>query len=171
MRLQRAIAFGFAFALLPALSGCSSAPPADTDDMSLREIQQLETDVRGSLVDCLLGKGWDVTADEQGYGVDNLPSAQVEQYQADNEECMRETGADQIEPPTLTDERLAEFYSHEEETADCLRARGHEIPQLPSLQTFADGYRQGNPWSAYAFIETSVSEDEWNVLIQACPQL
>lgn len=153
------------------LSGCAVSVAPDTDELSLEELQDLEDTVRAAMVDCLTAKGWDVESDDQGFGVSGIPVEQVEVYEADTATCRTETGADAIKPPALTDERLREFYRHESSTGECLRREGYAIPAMPSEQAFMDGYRTGEPWSAYAFIPENIQQSKWEALLASCPQL
>jgi hypothetical protein len=150
-----------------AVSGCSGGDPAPVPPTSTGAADGGTQ----ALVDCMRERGWDATFDESDGSmlVTDVPDAQSEQYARDNLECQAQAGID-ADPAALTDDQLHELYQHEVATAECLRGEGVDVPEPSSEQAFHDAYASGSAFSAYAAVG-NVSEDEWNRLNAACPQL
>jgi len=68
-------------------------------------------------------------------------------------------------PPSNREEWRA-VYRRKLDTAACLEAEGHDVPEAPSLEAFIDS---GGEWDPYLAVE-DVPYDEWNRLLATCPQ-
>jgi len=152
------------------LVGCSGQPQMTEETPSATADEYAHA---RAVAQCLQESGWGVDFDESdgSYGVkDGIPEAQAGQYEADRVAC--EEKFPQEQGPALEDwtaEQWSELYAREQQTAECLRNEGYDVPEIPSEQTYIDRYKNGDPWLAYAFLPV-VGESEWKRLNDACPQ-
>ncbi|PKI92879.1 hypothetical protein CW368_00795 [Actinomycetales bacterium SN12] len=157
-------------AVAALLTGC--APSAVTPEPTGAPVQEQDSardefEASYALADCLNEKGWEVTVSEKDGAVRfEGATAQMDQYQADQEECMPD------DAPTLadlTDAQWAELYVMETQTAQCLRDDGVAVPEVPSEQVFVEKYQGSEPWTSYSFVG-EVAQDRWEELNDICPQ-
>lgn len=156
---------GFASLMVLAV-GCSSggaepssAPTADSQPTAM--------------VDCLAGKGWEVTANPDGSYTAGVPTEQVNEFQAAETECIVELGLD--EPWSLTEAEAAAYFDALVAAAECLRDElGYDIPEPPSRQAAIEEIMTPPidlGWDPYAGpILGATSGDEYEVIFATCPQ-
>lgn len=157
-----------AFASLAAFTGCTPSPQPDASVSPMVD-DEIRDKFAASyeLADCLNQKGWDVTVDERDGGVQFEGStAQMDQYQLDQEECTPESTATLDD---LTEAQWHELYTLELDTAQCLRDEGVTVPEAPTEQVFIERYPSAEPWTSYSFVG-DVPEDRWYELNEVCPQ-
>ena len=153
---------------LALLTGCGSNPVVEQDTPALKTDTDSHAPAR-AFAACINEKGWDVKVDESDGSLpfEGTP-AQMDQYQQDVAECT-ERQAPTIKQNDFSAEQWAGFYEEEVSRAECLRAEGINIPDVPSLQAFIDGALGSAPWTAYSFV-TGQSEENWKRLNAICPQ-
>ena len=150
-----------------ALGGCTTAAPTAPPTTSLGDHN---TEAVEQLVACLHDAGWEVDYDESSASFEvNIPEEQYDAYSAARDEC-NESVAGLYDTTPLTEEQLSEIYEYEKWTAECLRAEGIDVLEIPSEETFIERYTTGDPWLAYGYVG-QVNEDRWNELLSICPQL
>lgn len=73
-------------------------------------------------------------------------------------------------PPVEYMEGLYDYYAGD--LATCLEARGHEITDLPSRETFVETFLSTSQWSPYRslFATRAVAPDDVEDLLEACPE-
>jgi len=113
---------------------------------------------------CLKEAGFDATAYDDGSVGISLPEEQMPAYDAATAACTERLGYDQ--PAKLTEGQMADLYQKTLDLVDCLENQGFRIIDVPTEQTFIDG----TPFVPYEQVPMSVVGDEWNNLIEACPQ-
>lgn len=163
-----------AFVLMAAAS-CSSesdggGSTAPVSSASAARFADAETYVR-ALADCVEKSGAKVVIEgpafnfELGTGMDQAALGKVVGA------CESELGpmpAIKKDPATAN-----EVYDLYVKSAECLRARGKNIPDAPSREAFVDEYTSGKPpsWDPYIFITVGVdvTEVELAELQRECP--
>jgi hypothetical protein len=142
------------------ISGCSG----DAIERSSAYLQE-GTPEEQQLLRCMQQKGWDVSMGRGGGVTAELPSEQIDQYDAAQAECGFDVadGGDVV----LTDEMLNDGYALQVDTFDCLREEGYDVlSDPPTLQAYID--RRGS-WTPYGELP-AMPEDEWIQIQEVCPQ-
>ena len=117
-----------------------------------------------TMKDCLAEAGYDVTVyDDGSFGI-RLPEAQMAGYDAASHKCSEDHGYGQ--PPEMTDEQLRHLYAATVDLVSCLETHGYPITDVPSEQAFLDG----TPFVPYEQVPLDVVGEEWDKLVQDCPQ-
>lgn len=111
-------------------------------------------DLASARARCLEGKGWAVTVTNEGAITADLTPGTEQEYDADDDACLRGLGAD---PDAPTPEHLVkEAYRQSTSGANCLRHAGWHISPAPSFETFRDSYETHvwYPWSEVPIADT-----------------
>jgi hypothetical protein len=154
-----------------ALCGCSS-PQVQTDDTPApnQSVEGNQRDYDNSVViaACLEERGWDVEVTPTGgWGIEvELPPEQSDAYRADYDECLVETGLDDIE---MTPELASDVYDNNLRVLECLEGQGYSVEDPPLKDTFVTKLLEnpdGDYWNPYSL----VPEDEMATAAFACPQ-
>jgi hypothetical protein len=149
-------------AVLAIMSGCTQAPSVDPAPENTSTDYEA-TDRR--VMQCLADLGWEIVDVETGES--RVPEEQLSQFNLDSEMCLEQV-AGPIDTTPLTDEELVRLYEVEGESVECLATLGYAI-DLPSLQTFMDGYHNGAPFTAYADLLGQLNASEYSKATDACP--
>lgn len=130
-------------ALLSLPTGCAGSgenPPPPEESQVSEEAARDQARAQ-----CLREKGFDVELLEGGGVGMGLPREQVDAFQAANDECDEALG---FQTRPLGEDELRELYASYMNSAQCLREKGYEIGQAPSLQEFIDGFAT-SPWTPW----------------------
>ena len=144
------------------MAGCAaeSEPPADRWE---------GVPFVDAMIGCLQDRGWDAQANgEDSYRVD-VPPQQSDRYDQDRSECMDETGYASA-PPPLSRADLEVWYQELLVTAECVRGRGYQIQEAPSMQTFLDQVESREVDGLWGPYPGGLSASDWAELEVACPQ-
>ncbi|ANJ25424.1 hypothetical protein ATC03_00195 [Agromyces aureus] len=118
---------------------------------------------------CLQERGWDAKANDDGsYDTQVLPD-QAEPYEADRQDCLKETGY-AGEPEPLSRAELADWYQELLVTAECARGLGYDIADAPSAQVFLDQVEGGELDGLWGPYPSNLSATDFAELEAACPQ-
>ncbi|MFE6967128.1 hypothetical protein ACFVAJ_18590 [Agromyces sp. NPDC057679] len=161
--------------LLPAallLAGCTAtdvAQPGGTggDHAGMAFTPAADDNRSEVMVGCLTELGWEglVVGWDGGVDVSDIPAEQMEKFNEDNVTC-----ADAYPVIPLTDQEIRDLYAAEVENSECLVARGHQMPEPPTEQTFVDTY--GTPKQWFAMIGAgpdTMDEEVYKETFIACP--
>lgn len=155
--LQRFVcAVGFVAALL--LTGCSATQPsaivASGDGASTQP----------AVVNCLISKGWEVEARDDGGITAEYPTDQHDRYTEDVESCNSEHGLDRY--AELTEAQYEHLYNALLESKKCLANNGYSTPPAPTFAAFVDSKGM---WSPFAELD-DISARDFTELERHCPQ-
>lgn len=129
-----------------------------------------QDDIFRAVAECLTEAGWDIEVDQLTDSWEySGPPEQLEAYRASRDECSR-IATQGISFAPLTDDQMLEIFQYETWTAECLRAEGIEVPEIPSEQVFIERYRSDDPWLAYNYLG-QIGESSYRNLLKKCPQL
>ncbi|WP_157000933.1 hypothetical protein [Agromyces laixinhei] len=138
------------------LSGCSAT--AGANGMPPPTSQ---ADANERMANCLEESGWTVKVDPAGGIESEYPSEQEDAYSADVGSCFDSTGVNQVRQ--LSQDEYREGYELMQETLQCLRGEGLDLPDAPSYQQFADSNAAYSPYR-------DVPDERFDEMIAACPQ-
>lgn len=128
----------------------SSSPPTTAQDrrteapfpMPTKRFQGTRQEMFARLTRCLGDKGFDVPEPPPGqYSFSMPPGADPVDFSWARFDCWNAVG--DIPLPPLTDKNLRIMYETEIKAAECIRKFGVVVPEAPSYQKFADGWRSG----------------------------
>jgi hypothetical protein len=166
--LKRPAAIVACVAVLCTLSACAAQPQSAPTALPGRPtaVATSQADADQFLAECLRAKGWVVTVDPNGGGVEaDFPRAQYNRYSADNTTCSNQIG---YRKWTAADYRIE--LAGLVKANRCLVAAHYPTPSsVPSLQTFTEqraGSSSVTIWDPYSLI----SPDKLRGALTACPQ-
>ncbi|MFC5999422.1 hypothetical protein ACFP6A_11920 [Quadrisphaera sp. GCM10027208] len=116
---------------------------------------------------CLQEQGWTVTSTEDGFEVD-VSQGKEKAFQASEAVCKERVG-DFPTPAPPTEQEIEGLYALNLKAVQCLKEQGITVEPPPSLELYAQQYRQSlqggpAPWSPYANVENLAAVEG------ACPQ-
>ena len=121
------------------------------------------------VAECYTRSGYPASEDPPGSGVvsyrgPNAPDfvTSTAKQRCDAESLLRFPDP----PPPETRGDWETIYRRVLDTAACLEAEGHNVPDPPTLDAFIDS---DGDWDPYLAVD-DVSNDEWNRLLGVCPQ-
>ncbi len=145
-------------------------PDAERPDVTIEKLLP-PAEQFSAQVQCLRAEGYEVRVDTENFGFEVFgPPEQEEAYAIALYSCQTRFA---IDPRTVngddTDAQLAERYREETQTlVPCLEENGLTVSDIPSLGTYIDRFRDGNPWSAWVQLAETQAPETIAKLVEAC---
>lgn len=156
--MRRRVAIAAVGALI--LTGCTAGPAADTS--RIRDLMTTDEDMV-QIAECMQDRGWPVRL-ENGAITIEIAEDQRDLYEADNLECVRETGIDPDAP--LSEDDYEAIFEWHLDIDECLRGAGWPTPPVPSYEVFRSTY-ESDPWIPWS----ELSGPDFERAVEACPVL
>lgn len=154
---------------LGACSGPGAPTPATPATTAADTPRTMAGRYLDDLAGCLDDAGITVVVDESEGSLDFEGSpAATRRYDAAYARCKTEVPP----PPSLSELTTAQWrdlYRQEVRTADCVRALGQDVPEVPPFGRFVRRYQSDDPWYTYLFVEPGDAAS-WEQLQSTCPQ-
>lgn len=122
---------------------------------------------------CMQDKGWsNLVLDPDGSFGGDVPPEQSAKYDGDLEGCFAEA-ADQYPTVAMSDRAIRERFALEVATRSCLMAKGYQIDEPPSQDTWVSQFATASAdiWLPYAqvYARNSIGQTAQAALKVACP--
>ena len=127
-------------------------------------------------VECLNEAGFPAESlGGSGIGFDSIPDEQKAlggPLHAAMWTCQAQYSVDPRTQVPFTKDQYRILHSYLDTTMrSCLKERGYEFGEAPSLESFIEGYESGHPWVPWEQLAlANVPQDEYAQLEQDCPQ-
>jgi hypothetical protein len=164
---RRAALLAGAAVVTVALASCT-APQAEPTETASDVVS-----ADANMVQCMADKGWEVQLDNDGgwSTTVGVPDEQLEQFDADVDDCRATFGLDQP-PPPLTQQEAEELYDLlTGAVADCVRNLGYTVPEPPSRQAYVELLTGGGlaDWHPHYVPEAEASFAVYQEVRAECP--
>lgn len=163
-RLLVAVAAGMA---LSTLAGCSTDSGEPEETATSVYLGQDHGEWQRNMQQCLRDHGFEVTIGGDGSIGHRGSSEQADAYNTALGECRGQYDEEPL--PELTEPELRLVYVMTQKTVQCLIDHGQDPGKVPSEQAFIDS-RGWDPYSEIWYPGTSLSEEEYYALLEACPR-
>lgn len=115
--------------------------------------------------ECLEDAGWDGTLRPNGIYDYSYSEAQRSAFETASSACIEQIGGNL--PIERTDAEWRDLYDFYLDSRQCLHRFGIETPPAPSFTVWVES---GYQWTPYTTVSPTSVGDQWDDLLQACPQ-
>lgn len=147
--------------VLLIIGGCTAggrqdapAPTSPSPDPSRHATQ----DYAVLMHSCLLEAGWETTIGPDNSIESEVPNAQADAFREASDACVKQLGYDQLPPITRDD--AEHILTALVDAADCMRARGFDVPPQPPESESLDGLMSPDRdphWDVYGAVAGSAA--------------